>query len=335
MRNLYSEFSKKKKKLYDISMINTTNSLMEAYAERNEIDPEYHMPEFSLESSIEPELEYIDKLLFVTERDNKNVLEACSSVEDKNPIGLSMDMVEEVDISGIHEESSNKLISLLKVAMESGDVDKINEFTKAFLEMDSDVTQCMKATMCNGKKDDPGMFAGNSVGFVFNSVFDKKQDQKVTKECIKEAKEFLESGCKKKLEEVKKCADEKCKSFKEKSCNLKNDMDKTTKVVHGSGKEEGCDKECSSKGPKNESVAACTAVAAYLLEQDFMDRAYIVNRINQILEMNTQARRILVCANDYNPRNFVESFSYIQGLDAVLEEASNETYENLDSADFF
>ena len=102
MRNLYSEFSDVREKLYDISMINTTNSLMEAYAERNEIDPEYHMPEFSLESSIEPELEYIDKLLFVTERDNKNVLEACSSVDDKNPIGLSMDMVEEVDISGIH-----------------------------------------------------------------------------------------------------------------------------------------------------------------------------------------------------------------------------------------
>ena len=276
-----------------------------------------------------------------------------------------MDMVEEVDISGIHEESSNKLISLLKVAMESGDVDKINEFTKAFLEMDSDVTQCMKATMCNGKKDDPGMFAGNSVGFVFNSVFDKKQDQKVTKECIKEAKEFLESGCKKKLEEVKKCADEKCKSFKEKSCNLKNDMDKAAKIVHGSTNEgscngtrkrdgscdegckkegckgegcakEGCKKEgCSSKGPKNESVAACTAVAAYLLEQDFIDRAYIVNRINQILEMNTQARRILVCTEEYDPRNFVESFSYVQGLDAVLEEASNETYTNLDSADFF
>ena len=50
MRNLYSEFSDVREKLYDISMINTTNSLMEAYAERNNIDPEYRMPEFSLES---------------------------------------------------------------------------------------------------------------------------------------------------------------------------------------------------------------------------------------------------------------------------------------------
>ena len=327
MRNLYSEFSDVREKLYDISMINTTNSLMEAYAENNDIDPEYRMPEFSLESSIEPELEYIDKLLFVTEKDNKNVLEACSSVEDKNPIGLSLDMVEEVDISATYKESSDKLIGLLKTAMESGDVDKVNSFTKAFLEMESDVTQCMKTTMCNGKKDDCGMFAGNSVGFVFNSVFDKKQDQKVTKECIKEAIEFLESGCKKKLQEVKKCAEEKCKSFKEKSCNLKGDMDKAVKVVHGSGKEEGCNKECSSKGPKNEAVASCTAVAAYLLEQDFMDRAYIVNRINQILEMNTQARKIVICANEYNPRNFVESFSEVQDIACVIESASNESYE--------
>lgn len=368
MRNLYPEYTSFIESMHHNAQLLMTNSFMEEYAAVNEGDTEFKFPEVSMESSLEREREYLEALDLTICRVNKEILDKFSEgALSKNPIGLTLDYFTENDISGKYDEDSKTLMGSLKAALESGDTSAISSVTACISGKGSDVTTVLRNTVCCGKKMDGCL----------DMILNKEYGKPITKDCVKEAVEFLESGCSKKIKEIKNTVDEKCKSYKEKACNMKNDMDKAAKIVHGqckkegckssnesyeeesckkegcskesckkegcknteacskeSCKKEGCNKEsCKKEGCKNakectnEAVASCFAVNAYLMEQDFLDHAYVVTLENQLLEMVTQARKVVMCAHDYDPRNYATSLASVQEMAESIEENCNESYE--------
>lgn len=324
MRDLYQERISLFESIHENYQMLMANSLLEVYADRNEdANLTYRFPEVSINSSLERERGYIEALEETITRKNNEILSVCSETAlSKNPIGLSLDQITESDISHKYESDNKLLMDSLRRVLESGDTDKICSYVNCLDGKNADVTSAIKQAACCGKN------VGKSMDRIFNTECDKT----VTKECIKEAVEFLESGCSKKIKEIKDKVDEKCKSYKEKACNMKNDMDKATKIVHGQCKKnESCDdskKEgCSPKSCKNEAVASCFAVNTYLMEQDFIDLAYIVSLENQLLESVNNARKIVMCAYSYDPRNHAESLPFVQEMAEKIEEQSNESYD--------
>lgn len=324
MRDLYQERISLFESMHENYQMLMANSLLEVYADRNEdANLTYRFPEVSINSSLERERGYIEALEETITRKNNEILSVCSeTVLSKNPIGLSLDQITESDISHKYESDNKLLMDSLRRVLESGDTDKICSYVNCLDGQNADVTSAIKQAACCGKN------VGKSMDRIFNTECDKT----VTKEYIKEAVEFLESGCSKKIKEIKDKVDEKCKSYKEKACNMKNDMDKATKIVHGQCKKnESCDdskKEgCSPKSCKNEAVASCFAVNTYLMEQDFIDLAYIVSLENQLLESVNNARKIVMCAYSYDPRNHAESLPFVQEMAEKIEEQSNESYD--------
>ena len=324
MRDLYQERISLFESMHENYQMLMVNSLLEAYADRNEnANLTYRFPEVSINSSLERERGYIEALEETITRKNNEILSVCSETAlSKNPIGLSLGQITESDIHHKYESDSKLLMDSLRKVLESGDTDKICSYVNCLDGKNADVTSAIKQAACCGKN------IGKSMDRIFNTECDKT----VTKECIKEAVEFLESGCSKKIKEIKDKVDEKCKSYKEKACNMKNDMDKATKIVHGQCKKnESCDdskKEgCSPKSCKNEAVASCFAVNTYLMEQDFIDLAYIVSLENQLLESVNNARKIVMCAYSYDPRNYAESLPFVQEMAEKIEEQSNESYD--------
>lgn len=335
MRDLYQERISLFESMHKNYQMLMMNSLMEVYADRNEdTDPVYSFPEVSLESSLERERGFIEALEQVVTKKNEEILSVCSETSmSKNPIGLSLDQITESDISSKYESDSKMLLDSLKEVLESEDTSKICSYVNCLDGKNSDVTAAIKSAACCGK--------GKSLDRIFTTECDKT----VTKECIKEAVEFLESGCSKKIKEIKDTISEKCKSYKEKSCNMKNDMDKAAKVVHGQckkneacgDKKEGCapkDEACkskkegySAKSCNNEAVASCFAVNTYLMEQDFLDLAYVITLENQLLEMTNNARKIVMCAYSYDPRSYAESLPFVQEMAKEIEEQSNRSYD--------
>ena len=379
MRNLYPEYTSLIESMHQNTQLLMMNSFMEEYAAVNEGDTEFKFPEVSMESSLEREREYLEALDLTICRVNKEILDKFSEgALSKNPIGLTLDYFTENDISGKYEEYSKTLMRSLKVALESGDTSAISSVTTCISGKGSDVTTVLRNTVCCGKKVDGCL----------DMILNKEYGKPITKDCVKEAVTFLESGCSEKLKEIKKITDEKCKSYKEKACNMKNDMDKAAKIVHGqckkegckssnesyeeesckksescskesckkegcskeSCKKEGCNKEscknnesckkegcskesCKKEGCKNaknctnEAVASCFAVNTYLMEQDFLDHSYVVTLENQLLEMLTQARKVVMCVHDYDPRNYVESLASVQEMAENIEESCNKSYD--------
>ena len=343
MRNLYPEYTSLIESMHQNTQLLMMNSFMEEYAAVNEGDTEFKFPEVSMESSLEREREYLEALDLTICRVNKEILDKFSErALYKNPIGLTLDYFTENDISGKYEEDSKTLMRSLKVALESGDTSAISSVTTCISGKGSDVTTVLRNTVCCGKKVDGCL----------DMILNKEYGKPITKDCVKEAVAFLESGCSEKLKEIKKITDEKCKSYKEKACNMKNDMDKAAKIVHGQCKKEGCKssnesyeeesckksescskESCKKEGCKNaknctnEAVASCFAVNTYLMEQDFLDHSYVVTLENQLLEMLTQARKIVMCVHDYDPRNYVESLASVQEMAENIEESCNESYD--------
>ena len=331
MRNLYPEYTSLVESLHQNTQLLMMNSFMEEYVLDNGGDTEFKFPTVSMESSIEREIGYLEALDLTIDKVNKQILEMCAErALAVNPIGLSMDYYTEADISAKYEEDSKVLMGSLKTALESGDTTQISSVTTCISGKGSDVTTVLRNTVCCGKKMDGCL----------DMILNKEYGKPITKECIKEAVAFLEKGCSEKIKEIKKVANEKCKSYKEKACNMKNDMDKAAKVVHGQCKKEGCNKEsckkesCKKEGCKNakectnEAVASCFAVNTYLMEQDFLDHAYIVTLENQLLEMVTQARKIVMCAHGYDPRDYANSLASVQEMAEVIEERCNEAYDS-------
>lgn len=343
MRNLYPEYTSLIESMHQNTQLLMMNSFMEEYAAVNEGDTEFKFPEVSMESSLEREREYLEALDLTICRVNKEILDKFSEgALSKNPIGLTLDYFTENDISGKYEEDSKTLMRSLKVALESGDTSAISSVTTCISGKGSDVTTVLRNTVCCGKKVDGCL----------DMILNKEYGKPITKDCVKEAVTFLESGCSEKLKEIKKITDEKCKSYKEKACNMKNDMDKAAKIVHGQCKKEGCKssnesyeeesckksescskESCKKEGCKNaknctnEAVASCFAVNTYLMEQDFLDHSYVVTLENQLLEMLTQARKVVMCVHDYDPRNYVESLASVQEMAENIEESCNESYD--------
>ena len=319
MRNLYPEYISLLESLHVNAQHSMINSIRESVAEDSGLDPEYLLPDIPMESSIKKELDYLEVLDQMIVKKNKEILLLCSeAVLSKHPIGLSLDMIAESDIKSVYESRSNTLMGSLKTAMESGDNSKVCGFTRCVSDRDCEVMTAMKASVCCGK----------GVKDSLDCIFITECDKPVTKECVKEALAFLEKGCSEKIKEVKKIADEKCKSYKEKVCRMKDDMDDAAKVVHGQCKK---NEACKSQKTecKNEAVNACFAVASYMMEQDFIDRSYIVSLENQILELNNQARKIVMCTYDYNPRDYAASLPVVKEMAEAIEEQSNEFYDAL------
>lgn len=329
MRNLYPEYISLVESLHQNTQMFMMNVFLEEYMRVNGGDTEFKFPTVSIESSLEREREYLEALDLTISKTNKEILDKFSEgAISKNPIGLSLDYVSECDISAKYEEDTRTLMGSLKAALESGDTAQISSITTCISGKGPDVTTVLRNTVCCGKKMDGCL----------DMILNKEYGKPITKECVKEAVAFLEKGCSEKIKEIKKVANEKCKSYKEKACNMKNDMDKAAKVVHGQCKKEGCSKEsckkesCKKEGCKNakecsnEAVASCFAVNTYLMEQDFLDHAYIVTLENQLLEMVTQARKIVMCAHDYDPRDYANSLATVQEMAEQIEERCNEAY---------
>lgn len=324
MRNLYPEYISLVESLHQNTQMFMMNVFLEEYMRVNGGDTEFKFPTVSIESSLERECEYLEALDLTISKTNKEILDKFSEgAISKNPIGLSLDYVSECDISAKYEEDAKVLMGSLKATLESGDTAQLSSITTCISGKGHDVTTVLRNTVCCGKKMDGCL----------DMILNKEYGKPITKECVKEAVAFLEKGCSEKIKEIKKVANEKCKSYKEKACNMKNDMDKAAKVVHGQCKKEGCNKEsCKKEGCKNakecsnEAVASCFAVNTYLMEQDFLDHAYIVTLENQLLEMVTQARKIVMCAYDYDPRDYANSLATVQEMAEQIEERCNEAY---------
>lgn len=319
MRNLYLEYMNSREYIHYISKCNMTNVFSEAVAYNKESFPIYDLPEIKMESYIENEILRLESLELVLKEDNTKFLDAFMESASKiNPIGLSIDLLTESCIETKYKESTDYIYSKMKEAFSTNDVACVNSFTNSLVNPDKDTNNVL--TCMISSKD----------------IFNTDKDHKITRQDVKEAKEYLEK-CPDKINKLKKLAKDKANSFKLKANSLRGDMDKASKEVHGKGKKQvihGCgDPDKIKEGCKNMLISQSIAAAAYTEAQDMIDLSYIVQLENQIIEKNTQARQIIAMVAHHNPRNIAESSLVTNLVSDIISESSNVIYEECDNID--
>lgn len=319
MRNLYLEYMNSKEKLHNIYGINMSNAFLDAKMVNEGTTLLYLLPEISEQSSLVEEMDYFNTLEVKINDENKRFLSMFGEMALKNnPIGLTMDYLREESIDPKYIESTNYIYNNMKDAFASNNVSCVNSFTKCLANPDAETDKAMTAML--GTKQN-----------MMNQIFSVETDHKVSREDVKEAKEYLET-CGEKIKDLKDKAKDKANDFKMKVHSLKGDMDRAVKdihgreVVHGNGNADK--KEVEKEGCNNLLISQCIAAAAYLETQDMIDRSYIVQLENQILEMNNQARKIIAATACHNPRNIVGSAPITEMVMNTVELRTNDIYES-------
>lgn len=319
MRDLYLEYMNSREYIHYISKCNMTNVFSEAVAYNEESFPIYDLPEIKMKSHIENEILRLESLELVLKEDNTKFLDAFMESAFKiNPIGLSIDLLTESCIETKYKEATDYIYGKMKEAFSTNDVACVNSFTNSLVNPDKDTNNTL--TCMISSKD----------------IFNTDKDHKITRQDVKEAKEYLEK-CPDKINKLKKLAKDKANSFKLKANSLRGDMDKASKEVHGKGKKQvihGCgDPDKIKEGCENMLISQSIAVAAYTEAQDMIDLSYIVQLENQIIEKNTQARQIIAMVAHHNPRNIAESSLVTNLVSDIISESSNVIYEECDNID--
>lgn len=318
MRNLYLEYVEYKEKyLSKISegmLLNEASELISG--DSGNIN--YRSPVFPTTSVLEEEYTFLESMKLIHRNKMKEIELALEKAESNKLVGLSLPVYMECD--DFMEKTKSYIRDVMDSAEKaflSGDISDINQFTSRFVNnsvlIGPEGELPMIDLVCCNKKT------------IMNECFTIIENKQITKEILQDAKEFLESY-EEKITEAQKEVQKKSELYREKAAKLQEEIDKNLKAINGDC---NIDKEKHKigSGPQNESVSKAYAAALVLMESDLIERSAIVQLETQLMEMNTQAKKIILAAAMHQPRDIKNSNKNLNEALSILEYTEDCIYE--------